>query len=200
MLCHPLNISVFLHRHYPVTCSHFKLLCQTRVLFSLKSCLCWETSAQHVCLHRAGFMFFMELSSRPGEGTAVETHLTPSAQPEHWNLANVISLLMCGSTAVKLATPMINGTLISLEFSQWSCCEIAKLHNYLNTACYELKYRCMHVRTQALTADHSFHYNLVTSVYILSFMIRSTVITLRESLSCWQHNCCPVFFVFVFWQ
>lgn len=61
---------------------------------SLMSGLYWDTSAQHVCLHTAVLRLFMELSSRPGEAAAVEAHLTPSAPPERWNSANVISSVM----------------------------------------------------------------------------------------------------------
>ncbi len=82
-------------------------LCQgdTNPLLLLKSWLYQGTNTRHVCLHRAGLWLFMELSSRPGERTAVEPHLAPSDPPERWASASVISLLMCSSTAAEPSHP-----------------------------------------------------------------------------------------------
>lgn len=63
----------------------------------------------------------MELSSRPGLGTAVELHLSLSPA-RALDLANVTSLLMKVSTAVKAAHPVLTGIL--LGFTQWSCRKI----------------------------------------------------------------------------
>lgn len=52
----------------------------------------------------------MELSSRPGLGTAVELHLSLSPA-RALDLANVTSLLMKVSTAVKAAHPVLSGIL-----------------------------------------------------------------------------------------
>lgn len=89
--------------------------------------MCRDTSTQHVRLHRAGLVrafYGTVIQAWPGNSCGAPSLSPPRPQPDHWTSANVISWLMCRSTAVEPA--LLNGMLVLLGFSQWSeLCEAA---------------------------------------------------------------------------
>lgn len=130
--CNVLIVSLCFCTDYYLVPHDFHVSMQCQTSFSLKSRLYWDTSTQHVCLHRAGLGLFMELSSRPGEGTAVEPHLAPSAPSElHWTPANVISLLMLLLSLLSLcsmARSFYWGSVSGHVVRLWSYTTIKTLH------------------------------------------------------------------------
>lgn len=102
----------------PKKLTHRCLVC-TKVLAGLGHKQC-------VCLHSTRPLAFYGAVIQAWPGNSCGTPSLSLSPPEHWTLANVISLLMLCSTAVKPAYPVLNGMLVLLGFSQWSCGEIAK--------------------------------------------------------------------------
>ena len=135
----------------------------SKLITILFSCFEFESGFRGAhCREQAGpCTLFMELSSRPGQRTAVEpqqeSHPQQPPLPKYCSPLNVIGLLMHGPSAVEPAAHIHHGMFIQGNLTRVQIVvmlqENGAMHIMQHTACYAIGYRCTYAPPRLTNLD-----------------------------------------------